>query len=254
MFSRLSRSLFVLAATSVFSASVSGQFFQESFEGAPGGTYSLNGAFDDGGFDYFGQYAVPDMVNGARDDFTVGWDGSSGIHSQDNDGEGGPATVTVDVNGINITNYTSLSATVSLGALASELADSPFENYEAEDGDGISIFASIDGGSAVEIGRFSPPATGSQGTAGAGDLYLDADLDGVGTGTSLSAELADFVFPISGTGNTLDVSIALTSTGSFEPLAVDNLRVSGTMVPEPAGSVLLVFGLAFLAGSRRRSR
>lgn len=224
--------------------------FQESFEAAPGTSYTLAAAFDDGGFDYFGQYAVPDTMNGARDDFANGWDGGFGIHSQDNDGATGPATVDVAISGIDISNHINLVATIGLAALASEAGG--FDNYEAEDGDGIAIFATLDGGTAMEIGRFSPPAAGANGGTAAGDLYLDPDGDGVGTGTALSADLADFAFPISGTGSSLDLSIALTSTGSFEPLALDNVRVSGEMVPEPNALLLSAFGLLGLLSARRR--
>ncbi len=200
--------------------------FQESFETEPGTSYTIDGAFDDGSFDYFGRYAVPDTENGARDDFANGWDGGFGIHSQDNDGEGGSATATVNIPGIDISgsgagstldlaialtstggfeplaldnvrvasDADGLVATLALGALASEAAG--FDNYDAEDGDGIAIFATIDGGAAVEIGRFSPPASGTNDMGTSGDLYLDPDGDGVGTGLALSADLTDFAFPI----------------------------------------------------------
>jgi hypothetical protein len=43
----------------------------ESFEVPPGGGYTLSTAFDDGSFDYFDRYAVPDNTNAARDDFQI---------------------------------------------------------------------------------------------------------------------------------------------------------------------------------------
>lgn len=200
--------------------------FQESFEDEPGTGYTLTGAFDDGGFDFFGRYAVPDTENGARDDFENGWDGGFGIFSQDNNGEDGPATVMLDIPGIDISGSglgssldlsvsltstdsfeplavdnvrvassdSGLMATFALGALASEEAG--FDNYEAGDGDGISIYATIDGGAKMEIGRFSPPASGLNTMTAAGNLYLDADYDGIGTGDVLTSDLTDFSFSI----------------------------------------------------------
>lgn len=242
--------LFAITLITIFSTSVSAQIFQESFESAPGGSYSLTTAFDDGGFDYFGQYAVPDTTNGGRDDFMNGWDGGFGIHSQDHDGEGGPATVTVDVPGINIAGFTGLSATISLGALNSELAG--FDNYEAADGDSLQIFATVDAAAPALIGAFAPPAAGMNNGMAAGDLYLDTDGDGVGDGVGLTVDLTDFTFPVAGTGNTLDISIALTSTDSFEPFALDNLRINA--VPEPNAAILLLLGVCGISFGRRKTR
>ena len=156
------------------SPAANAQIFSESFESAPGATYTLTTAFDDGGFDYFGRYSVPDNTNGARDDFQIGWDGVWGIHSQDNDAEGGPATAFIDIFGINVSGQTGLSAIISLGALASEAVG--FDNYEAVDGDGIQVFASLDGAPQFLIGAFLPPAVGTNSMTAAGDLYLDLSL------------------------------------------------------------------------------
>ena len=206
---------------------VNADIFTESFESAPGTTYTLSAEFDDGFFDYFGRYMVPDNMNGARDDFQLGWDGNFGIHGQDHDGDNGnSATQSIMINGIDISGEPQLALTVALGALNSEPA---FNNYEAADGDGIRIFASIDSGAFDLIGEFAPNATGE------GDLYRDTGGNGIGNGARLTTELQDFSFLIAGTGSTLDIRIDLTSTGGFEPLAVDNVRI----VPEPTSSLLL---------------
>ena len=190
---------------------------QESFESEPGTTYTLSNPFDDGSFDYFDRYAVPNDSNAARDDFQAGWDGNFGIQGQDHDGEGGTATRTITINDINITGGDNVVATLALGALASE---PNFFNYEASDNDGIEIFATVDGGDRALIGSFAPSQAND-----AGDLLLDTDLDGVGDGARLNADLQDFSFAIPETGDSLDLDIELTSTDSFEPLAVDNVRV-----------------------------
>lgn len=209
------------------------QILQESFEDAPGTTYTLEDAFDDGSFDFFDRYTVPDSSNSARDDFQNGWDGTFGILGQDHDGDGGDATRTITIPDIAVTGFSNLETTISLAALDSELLAPPddFNNYEDSDGDGIQIFATLDGGTRTLIAEFAPPETG-QGTQnpgdGAGDLYLDTDGDGIGDGTRLTTDLTDFTFAIDGTGDLLTIEIDLTSTSGFEPLAVDNVRVSGS--------------------------
>ena len=196
--------------------------FQESFETEPGTTYTLSATFDDGGFDYFDRYAVPDNGNAARDDFQVGWDGNFGIQGQDHDGDGNAATQTITISDIDIFGGQELFTTIALGALSSE---PDFQNYEAASGDGIQIFAKIDDGDRTLIGAFAP-------SDDAGDLLLDTDLDGVGDGTVLNTDLQDFSFAIEGTGDSLTLEIELTSTDSFEPLAVDNVRVGSGGIPE----------------------
>ena len=212
----------------------------ESFESDPGGTYALSNQFDDAGFNFFDRYVVPDNSNPARDDFQNGWDGDYGILGQDHDGDGFDPTQTITIAGIGISGASGLSITLSVGALASEAAG--FDNYEAADNDGIEIYATIDAGTRTFIGSFAPPALSANGAVDAGDLYLDTNLDQVGDGTRLTVDLADFTFAIAGTGNSLDIEIELTSTSSFEPLAVDNVRVN--QIPEPASLVLLAVGLA----------
>ncbi|MEO1090948.1 MAG: DUF3616 domain-containing protein [Pseudomonadota bacterium] len=188
----------------------------ESFEDEPDTSYELIDVFDDGGFDFFGRYPVPDDTNGARDDFQFGWDGAFGIIGQDHDGTGGPATRIVRIEGVNTANVDDLLLTVGLGALASEPA---FENYEAADGDGIAIYAAFDDGGRELVARFAPPAGGT------GDLREDTDGDGIGDGARLTTTLTDFSWVVDATGNGLDLEIELTSTGSFEPLAVDHVRI-----------------------------
>lgn len=229
----------VVVAASAAGMANANQVFQESFESAPGTTYTMSNQFDDGFFDFFDRYSVPDNVNAARDDFQVGWDGSFGIMGQDFDGDGFAITQSVTIGNIDITGLTALNMTIAVGALDDE---PNFNNYEAADGDGMMIFATIDAGSDVLIGRFSPPASG------AGNLYLDTDFDGVGDGVSLTRALTDFSFAISGTGSSLSLRIEMTSTSSFEMFAIDNVRLDA--VPAPAALALL--GLAGLAGTRRR--
>ena len=226
-----------------------GNIATESFETDPGTSYTLSAQFDDGGFDFFDRYLVPETENAARDDFQNGWDGEYGIIGQDHDGDGESPTQSISLNPISITGQTDIAVTVAAGALSSENADPAFENYEVANGDGIKIYATIDGGSRDLIGAFAPPVMGSQGTPEAGDLYEDTDLDGFGDGVVLTADLSDHTFPVAGTGDLLVVELELTSTSSFEPIAVDNVRVSA--VPEPSSIVLVLIGCVTLLRFRR---
>jgi hypothetical protein len=201
--------------------------FIESFETAPGTTYTLSASFDDGQFDFFGRYAVPDTANSARDDFAAGWDGAFGIIGQDHDGDGQAATQVITVANIDISGYADPAVALLLGALDDEPA---FQNYEAAAGDGIEIYATIDGGARFLIGAFAP-------NDDAGDLRQDTDLDGIGDGAVLTTVLEEFVFDLPTTGNLLTVEIELTSTDSFEALAVDRLAVDEADSFEDEGPV-----------------
>ena len=194
------------------------QLFQESFEAAPGESYHLTRALDEG-FDFFGRFPVPDEANGARSVFLTGWDGAFGILSQDHGGAVAVEIPAIDIaaSGVGemldlsvqltstdsfeplaldnvrvVANESGLSAILSLAALASE--DSGFDNYDLADGDGIVVLATIDGGLPVEIGRFSPPQIGANTGLPAGDLYLTTAGNDVGS--VLTSRLTDYSFSI----------------------------------------------------------
>lgn len=188
--------------------------FSESFEMDPSpSTYILSSAFDDGSFDFFNRYAVPDNNNGARDDFQNGWDQGYGIMGQDHDGDGANATQIITIPNIDISGSSSVAVTGAFGALNSE----SFNNYEP--GDGIKIYATVDNGIRTLIGAFASLASAS-------DLYEDTDLDGIGDGSNLTTTLTDYTFEVGMTGDSLDIEIEMSSNNSFEPLAVDHIRVS----------------------------
>ena len=200
---------------------VNAVLLEESFEldeTDPGSNYSLSDPFDGAPaeiFDFFGRFSVDD--NPARDDFS-NLDGSNFIIGQDHDGQGGDKTRTISLENIDITGVTDLRVTALLGALASE---PDFTNYEA--GDGIVIEYAVDGGPLQTLGQFLNDGA-------PGDLLQDTDLDDTGDGVVLNAQLSEFAFDINGlAGNAdLDLFFRLTSDDSFEPLAVDNVRVFDT--------------------------
>ncbi len=202
-------------------------YFKESFELTPGTTYTLEGPVGSSEppvYEYFGRFSAPDTTNGARDDFTGGFDGNYAIFGQYHDGEfwngEGDASRSVIIPNIDIAGRENLSAFFSLGAIASEPAF--LDNWFATMG--ISIYASIDGQEKVLIGQFKP-----QGLAG--DLYQDTDLDGQGDGVKLTqGDLQDFAFAIAGTGSSLTLEVEVTSGKRFASWALDNVRVDGALV------------------------
>jgi len=192
--------------------------YQESFETEPGFNYSLSDPFDTGeGFDFFNRFEVPVPPGGnsAQNDYENGWHENFGILGQDHDGQGGAATRTIALSGIPVEGLAEIQLLISLGALDRE---PEFFNYDVSDGDGIEIFASLDGNNRFLVGRFAPNASES-------DLYLDVNLDGIGDGARLTTDLTDFEFTLPGTGSELTLEIELTSTANFESLAVDNVRI-----------------------------
>jgi hypothetical protein len=133
---------------------------------------------------------------------------------------------------IDISSFLCVSVTVALGARANEGAG--FENFEVAENDGFEIYATIDGGERQWVGSFAPPQAGAVSGEPIGDLYLDADFDQFGEGARLTEALADFTFPVSGEGSSMKIEIEATTSGSFETIALDNVRVSGHLDPYPA--------------------
>ena len=243
------QSLLAIVALSLLVSHIDAQISQESFEGETG--YTISNPFDDGSFDFFDRYMVPDDSNAARDDFQEGWHLDFGLMGQDFDAEGGDPTQIVSIDPVDTTGFTDLMLTVSLGGLDDEVKGG-FDNYEAADGDGIKIFVASGGSEGMtQIGQFSPPAVGANSGEAAGDLYRDDDFDGVGDGDRLTRVLTDFSFGIDEVGATdLQIIFELTSTDSFEMIAMDNVRLTG--VPEPASGLLCLVGFLAALGWRRK--
>jgi hypothetical protein len=201
---------------------------QQSFESGTG--YSLTGAGDDGAFAFFGVYdknsdAV--TLNSARDGYVRtntnppgdanAIDGNFFIVAQDTNGfAGGIAPVTVVLDPVSITGISDLEISGFFGAEYSE----SFNNFDA--GDGINIFATIDSGTRTLVGSFV--------RNGDGLLVMDANLSGSADADeifTLDFALGEFSFPVAGSGSSLVIEVELTTTDSFETIALDNLRVLG---------------------------
>lgn len=219
-------------ACSCVSFVAAAEIHKESFEDPPGSGYALSNQFDDAAFDFFGRYQVPTGGSSGREQFQLGWDGQYGILGQDHSGDGQDATQTVSIPGVLIDGRSNLVVKIAIAARAGEV--NGFDNFEGAENDGIEIYVTIDGGARVLIGSFAPPAMSVNGGTNVGDLYLDSDLNQIGEGPRLTSVLSDFVFAVPGTGMSLDVEIEMTSAGSFEIAALDNVRVETV---EPATAV-----------------
>ncbi len=186
----------------------------ESFEldeSDPASSYTLTNISDDGSFDFFGRFEVDS--NSARDDY-AGLDGNYFIVGQDIDGQTASPTGIITLDAVDITGVSDIVVTASFGGNASEPS---FFNFES--GEGIEIYATIDAGSPTLIGRFVNDGAD-------GDLQLDTDLDGIGDGATLTHDMADFSFNLTGvSGSSMVVSIEMTADDSFEDMGVDNVRI-----------------------------
>lgn len=193
----------------------------ESFESEPGTGYTLEGPFESSSqYNYFGRYDR--RTAGYPQNTFSGIDQNFSIQGETHNGlgfgpDGADPTRTIALPGININNSQDLAVIVSLGAYVSS---GTYEDWGL--GDGISIYATIDGGERTLIGQFK-----TAGLTGK-NLQLDSNLDGQGDGTGLTTTLQDFVFPVAGAGQTLSIEIDATSGGAFQSWAMDNVRLSGT--------------------------
>ena len=216
--------------------------YQESFETQAGTTYTLSSEFNNGSSDFFGRFAVPDNSNTIRRDFQSGFDGGFAIFGQDHDGSGQNKTQTVTIPNLNIEGVRDGRVYLALGARDDQANDT----YELSEGDGIKIFATVDGGTRTLIGEFAPPSVGNAGGINQGSLRLDTDGDGIGDGATLTTTLRNYGFNFAETGKLLTVEIELTSTSPFEPLVLDNVRILGnrpgttTLAQPPIGGTVVV--------------
>lgn len=206
-------------------------FFSESFENEPtidpesgnavADNYRLEGPLTSTNqYEYFDRYAVAgaaypqNIFNGIHEGHSIQGEHHNGTGFGP---DGADPTRTITIPNIDITGKQDISVFASLGANVSSGA---FEDWTL--GDGISIYATIDGGERTLIGQFKPAGlTGSR-------LMLDTDLDGQGDGTSLNLTMRDFAFAVPGSGQSLTLEIDATSGGAYQMWALDNVRVDAS--------------------------
>ena len=190
----------------------------EDFSSTSG--WTLSHTFDDGGNDFckrdqnFGGlsgYAMEDGTN-----YFIGAEDTNAEAASPSDG-----IVTLDLDQINISGYSSLTLSLDVSANTSNRYDQRTQG----NGDYLDVKVSIDGGAYTLVGSFCSPS-GSNGR-----LYDDADLNGIGgddTGLILDKTIQNFSYSIAGTGSTLDVRLVFRFESGNEEIAFDNIKVEGS--------------------------
>jgi len=169
---------------------------------------------------------------------------------QDTDGATTPVdAITLDVTGVNITNYD----TLELSFLLAE-DDATDGNEDWDSTASFRVAVQIDGGGFVDV--FAVESEENPSTPG--DFTneaprVDTDFDGVGDGTPLTDAFTAFTVGIAGTGSLLDLRVTIEDLNAGdEDIALDDLRLTGHPIPEPASLALLgLAGVTLLGRSRR---
>ena len=133
---------------------------------------------------------------------------------------------------VNVSNHSSLQVKVLLAA-PSGLR---YENIAFHNEDWIIGEYSYDGSNWTSFTQF----TGNDpGTAG-GLMAEDTDYNGIGDGTVLSDTFQEFTYNIPDGGSTLKIRFLFYGTSGTEVMAIDNIRVSGTVAGPPDAPTNLI--------------
>lgn len=155
-----------------------------------------------------------------------------------------PASASWD---ISIAGYTNLQFSGLFGA-----AQNVFEDDRGSGGplEALEVLYKIDGGAETSLISFAALA-GASGAIGAAVPSSSLYLGGVSSGAELTKAMAQFSAAINGTGTTLTLIVKGSSSATPEALAVDNLILTGEVVPEPMTMSLLALGGVGLLRRRR---
>lgn len=224
--------------------------FEDGILAAPG--YVVNPADDLDEVateDYWGRISESSVAWGNNDYTYMNHQGDGFYGASDTDsvnGNSGPTDITMDITGINISDFTNMQ----------------FSLYLAEDDDGtnedwdqttsLRVLRQIDNGGYVHmIGVES-----SDNTAGNKEPAVDLDGDGFGEGAKVTDTFTQYTIDLSAfTGSTMDIRIEFEDFDtSDEDIAFDNLFLEGefTGVPEPTAFMLFAAGLGLCNIRRRR--
>lgn len=165
------------------------------------------------------------------------WFGVTDLANDDNPSGQGMATWVFD-----ITSYENMSISIDMAAMgdfeASGLADINNWSYSIDGGAFQALFTSSIDENASETYTLE---SGAQFT-------LDDPMSM--NGALLSNDFQTLTAAVLGTGSTLTLQFFSQGDGGTEAYAFDNIQVCGQLVPAPGAAA--VFGLAGLAGLRRR--
>ncbi|MEX0321423.1 MAG: PEP-CTERM sorting domain-containing protein [Puniceicoccaceae bacterium] len=217
-----------LICSTVFAVGANAQTIISSLDFESAGGYSTNQTeFSDGFGDYFTR---TDGTNISA----VGYTNSGNwFAAQDIDGDGslpGILTWTIDVSG-----FTGLNFNFDVAE-----DDANDANNDWDNSDFVHVTYSIDSGSSQNLIWFE-----NDGSEFNSAPLLDTDFDGTGDGTEVTETWSNFAAAISGTGSSLVISVEFQLNSGDEDLAIDNLEVTGTVVPEPGTIAFILGAIAF---------
>lgn len=223
--------LVLLLALPVLAQGAPVELARESFEGAVGAigfttsiaTFEVSAATTS---DYF--KIVPNNGTKLSGGVLSGADGASFFAAEDIDTlpNSNLPTASLTTNAVNIAGKTNTSVRLLLAAPGTGPASGGSQNFydwsaTAAEVDFVRVEASVDGGPFTRLAQFSPTtATLNQA------LSLDADGDGLGGGTALTAAFQEFSYAVP-TGNTVQVRVVMHSNATSEYICVDNIRIFG---------------------------
>lgn len=185
--------------------------------------------FSDGSEDYFTRTDGTSNISGTQMNFNNP-QGSYFFAAHDTNGDGGPNTLTLNINDINVSGFSSLELRI----------------YIAEDDDGSN--QDWDGDSYLHISGTvdSNPLQNLiwiEAAAGTNtEPRIDTDFNGSGDGTSITDTFTQFTSSITNDGNLLDIEIEFNDLNDGdEDIAIDNIEIWGipscTPPADPTGSI-----------------
>ena len=83
---------------------------------------------------------------------------------------------------------------------------------------------------------------------------VDTNLRSTVYGTSLSATFTRYTYNLPLTIGNVGFRLEASATGDLEFLGFDDIRIEGTLVPEPSSGALVALGLLIIGASARRAR
>lgn len=179
----------------------------------PGGYSTSVPEFTDGGTDYFTR-TDGSNIGGAINFTNIQGNYYFGV--QDTNGDGGPANLTLNLNNIDVSGFTSLEFRIHIAE------DDDGSNQDWDANSYMHITASIDAGANENLIWIE--AAGDSNA----EPRLDTNFDGTGNGSAVTDAFAQFTNTISGTGNLLDIEIEFNNLlNGDEDIAIDNIEIWG---------------------------